>query len=65
MEKPQQSGSTGTTGTTGTSSKKGSGLVKPMQITNLEMNLIKEMKDKINSKLGVTNESYEIISVSG
>ena len=27
--------------------------------------MIKEMKDKINSKLGVNHESYEIVSISG
>jgi hypothetical protein len=65
MEKPQPQSTTGTTGTTGVGSKKGTGSVKPMQVTNQDMNLIKEMKDKINSKLGVNHESYEIISISG
>jgi len=42
MEKQQQS------------SKK-SGSVTPMQVTNQDNVLIKDMKDKINAKLGVNN----------
>lgn len=45
--------------------KKGSGSVKPMQVTNQDMAFIKEMKDKLNAKLGVNHESYEIIAISG
>ena len=37
----------------------------PQQVTNLEIALVTQMKDKINTKLGTHNDSFEIISASG
>jgi len=41
------------------------GTILPQKVTNLELALISQMKDRINSKLGSNNESFDIISVSG
>jgi len=41
------------------------GAVITQQVTNLELALISQMKDKINSKLGSHHDSFDIISASG
>lgn len=41
------------------------GAVIQQQVTNLEIALVSQLRDKINNKLGSHHDSFDIISVSG
>lgn len=61
----KQQGQQGQMGQMGQMGKEGQqGVISPQQVTNDDKNLINQMREKINSKLGVNHESYEIIALS-